>query len=314
MTSTDSSLRIASVDIGSNSVILLVAERDPRGHWRSLLDEALITRVSEGMDATGVLGPAPIERTGAALERFAARCRDLGVARIHATGTAPFRRARNGAEVAHLLGTRLGAPIHIASGEEEAELGLLATRRAFPELHKCMIVDIGGASTELIGMDGAGPAVTHSLDLGAVRLSERFGGADALSPERRAEIVRCVEAALESAGLRSALDPWVGAPLIGIAGTVTTLMAASLGQRAWDADSIHGATLTRSVAGALTDRLCAMNAAERAEVPGIPGGRADVIAAGAVLLTTLMDALQVSELRVSDRGVRWGRLHREEDP
>lgn len=302
---------VASIDIGSNSVLLLVARRTADGRWHTLHEAAEITRISEGLDASGSLADAPVGRTADVLRAFAATCRDLGVARIHATGTAPFRRSTNGPDVAAALGQALGAPLHIASGTEEAELSLLATTRAFPDLPDLLVLDIGGASTELI-LHGPHRTLTRSLDIGSVRLSERFDGHLPLPNHRQRALRAAVLDALRTADILPHIP--TGIPLVGIAGTVTTLLAASLRMDRWDASRVHGASLDRDTLLPLLDTLCRLDAAGRAELPGIAPKRADVIAAGALLLDALMEALQAPTLRVSDRGVRWGRLHREEDP
>ena len=296
--------RVASIDVGSNSVLMLVAERVGEGPWARVEDAAEVTRISEGLDASGSLAPAPVERTLAQLRRYVARARELGVARFVATGTAPFRRADNGADVARMLGRELGLRLDVVSGEREAELSQIATRDAFPELDAMTILDIGGASTEVIALPRGGAAEVISLDVGAVRLGERFGTAAALDAPAADALREAVAEAIRPAA--HLLAP--GRPVIGIAGTVTTLATAAMGLDVWDAERVHGFRLRADEVRRLRDALAPMRVEERAALPGVPAKRADVLPAGAALLAALLEAADASEVIVSDRGVRWGRL------
>ena len=301
--------RYASVDIGSNSVILLVVEADPELGWVRVTDEVAITRVSEGLDASGVLSEAPIQRTAEKMAEFRRIADELGVVKMIATGTAPFRRSSNGVEVAGRLSEVLGATIDIVSGDEEAELSLLATQRSFPEFPDIVVVDIGGASTEVIVARASGGTEMTSLDIGSVRLTERFVHSDPATADERAALRSGIHAAFEAHGLADALGDG-GVPLVGIAGTVTTIAAMLQESDDYDADTIHGCRMPEAAVAALSSRLLASTQAERLEMPGLPAKRADVIGAGSVLLLELMRAASVPEVIVSDRGTRWGRLYR----
>ena len=300
--------RVASFDIGSNTVLMLIAERDPGGAWRRIDEHAEITRIAAGLDSTGTLAPEPVERTARALERFDAIATRHGVSRVLATGTAPFRRARNGAQVARALSLRLGSPIHVASGEEEAQLSLLASRASFGHLDPVWIVDIGGASTEVIWCHGARSDVL-SIDVGSVRLAERtLPGDGPPDAHQRAALDAAIGTAL--ARLDVPADRR-GHPLIGIAGTVTTIAAIDLDMATWDADRAHGHQLQLDRIEAIDERLMAMSRQQRETVPGVDPRRADVIHAGARLLAAICRHLHAPAVTVSDRGVRWGRLFRE---
>lgn len=301
-----SARRIASVDIGSNSVLMLVAEhRD--GVWQRIDDLVDIARISEGLDASGVLAPHAVARAAAVLARYAARARDLGVDRIVATGTAPFRRARNGAQVAAELSAVLGAPIDVVSGEHEASLSLLATRRAFPELDAMLVVDIGGASTEVIAVRGDASPQMVSVDVGSVRLAERCISSDPISADDETRLVATIDQALDDAGASALLAR--GGAIVGIAGTVTTLATASLAMDAWDPDVVHGHRIPRAELDRLARALLEATTAERAAMRGVEPKRADVIPAGAVLMRCIAEKAGATEVIVSDRGTRWGRLY-----
>lgn len=297
--------RVASFDIGSNTVIMLIAERGAEG-WHVVTDEAEITRVSEGLDRHGSLFREGLERTAEALARFDELAQDFAVDHRIATGTAPFRRAANGAEAAAELSLLIGTAIDVVSGEHEAELSLLATRGAFPELTRAQIVDIGGASTELIDAFPDGSHGVVSLDVGAVRLTERCVTGDPVSAADRAALQEAVTGALARASVKRFVPPPV---LVGVAGTVTTLAALSLELEVYDAEQVHGLRLSREEVVRLEQALFALSLAQRKGLAGMPAKRADVIPAGALLLRSVMDHLGAEEVLVSDRGIRWGRLY-----
>lgn len=296
--------RVASFDIGSNTVIMLIAERGETG-WHVVTDEAEITRVSEGLDKHGSLFREGLERTGEALARFDELAQDFAVNHRIATGTAPFRRAANGAEAAAELSLLIGTNIDVVSGEHEAELSLLATRGSFPDLKRAQIVDIGGASTELIDAFPDGSHAVVSLDVGAVRLTERCVTSDPISADERTALQAAITDALSRASVKRFVPPPV---LVGVAGTVTTLAALSLEMAEYDADRVHGHRLSRAEVARIENALFALSLSQRKTLAGMPAKRADVIPAGAMLLRSVMDHLGADEVLVSDRGIRWGRL------
>lgn len=295
-------MRVASLDVGSNSVLMLVAKRNPDGSWTREEDHAEVTRISQGLDQSGILDDEAIARTLAVLRRFVFRARELNVDRIVATGTAPFRRSSNGVAVARKISEDLGVELEIVSGDEEANLTLEATLASFPALQSNWLVDIGGASTEVILCEGQ-RREGISLDLGVVRLTERHVRAHPLSDAMISALRDDVRRSLDGVPTRQA-----GLPLIGVAGTVTTLAAIDQKMAVWDSDRIQGYRMGPSRILELASTLSALSLEERAKLPGLDPRRADVAPAGAWLLHELCQALEVSELIVSDRGLRWGRL------
>lgn len=302
--------RVASYDIGSNSVIMLVAEKGADGAWHAVDDRVSVARLSEGLDASGVLAPAAIERTREILVRYADRAAELGVRHAVATGTAPFRRSSNGADVATTLGRALGTPIRVVSGEREAHLSLLATRRSFDHIEDMLVVDIGGASTELIRARADRAAAMKSLDIGSVRLTERCVREAPFSDADRARLQAAVAAELAGDAVDDLLAG--GAPtVVGIAGTVTTIVTVAEAMRVYDASTVHGYALPLSEVDRVFDALATRTIAEREELPGMPPKRADVLPAGAWLLGAILRRAGVDQVLVSDRGTRWGRLYAE---
>lgn len=305
-------MRAASYDIGSNSVILLVAEQQPDGSWKKVFDEARITRVAEGLDRGGLLFREPLERTAAALSELAATAEQLDVDVTFATGTAPFRRASNGAEAALVLGEVIGTPVDIVSGEREAQLSLLATQRAFGALRQMTIVDIGGASTEVIVVHPDGRTELESIDVGSVRLTERLLPRHPLTSGDRAALVEALDDAFARSGGARLLELGVH-PVVGIAGTVTTLAAVSLEMAQYDDTRVHGLELGLDEIDRITEAVMRLSVAQRCCLPGLSPGRADVFAAGGAIARHIVQKAGAGSMLVSDRGTRWGRLHAELD-
>lgn len=294
--------RFAAIDVGTNSVLLLVAERDADGRFQAVAEALEMARLGEGVDRTGRIGERALRETVEAVRGFAERARALGAERLAVVTTSAARDAENGAEFLAQLREAAGVEAEILSGEEEAELSYRSVSMDFGP-GPIAALDIGGGSTEVIFGQAGEVRFRHSFDLGAVRLTERCIRRDPPSPEE----LRCVEeAASEAFATLPAPEP--GALLVGIAGTVTTLCAIHLGLDAYDGSRVHGARLGLDEVRAVEARLAAMPLEERLRIPGLPRKRADVIVAGAVILRVAMERLGASEVIVSDKGVRWGLL------
>jgi len=306
--------RLATIDVGTNTVLLLVAER--RGAALvPVCERSEITRLGRGVDASGRLDPAAIAATVAVLADFAREARALGAAEIACVATSAARDAANGEEFFRAARAAAGVSPEIIGGEEEARLVYASARRDFaprrapgertPAL--LAVLDVGGGSTEFIVGDREVPDVRTSLQVGAVRLTERHVRGD---PPSASEIAAVRE------GARTALAPlsaWAGqvraARLVGVAGTVTTLAAVEQALPSYDPERVHGSTLGLGQIEALASRLAGMTVRERAALPGMEPKRADVIVAGALVVAEAMRATGFDELTVSDRGVRWGLLY-----
>lgn len=298
--------RFATIDIGTNSVLLLVADRAPDGRFVPVLERAEITRLGRGVDKTRSLSMEGMEATLDVLTAFANEARALGAEGIAVSATSAARDAENGSVFMTAAKVRAGVTVEIISGELEAQLSFSS---AFMDFERevegpLLVIDIGGGSTEFIYGERAGRvAFRHSFDVGSVRMTERFVHSDPVSPADRAAVeahLRATFAALPS--------PPAGAELVGVAGTVTTLYTVRHQIDPYDASRVQGGTLTLVELEALANQLCRLPLDERRALPGLQPKRADVIPAGALILLEALRALRVTHCRVSDRGVRWGLL------
>lgn len=300
-------MRVAAIDIGTNSVLLLVAEVGPLG-ISPLVERAEITRLGQGVDRTRALAPEAVARTLACLGRYGEELRAMGVTAVDVVGTSAMRDAAGGDALRARATELLGVEPRTISGTEEAELtfhGALAGLSLAPR--PVFVFDIGGGSTEVIvGDPGGAISAAVSLDVGSVRMTERHVRSD----PPRAEELDAIRADVRAA-LRGAPLPRGPVTVVGVAGTVTTLAAVALRVAPYEAARIHGARLTFAELSALRARLSALPLDERTKLPGLEPKRADVIVAGAVVAEEVLRAIAgtggaVPELVVSDRGVRWG--------
>jgi len=222
--------------------------------------------------------------------------------------TSAVREATNGAEFAAAVRRTTGLDLHIISGEEEARLALRGVASGLPALGGAFILfDIGGGSTEFIRARDGGPVAAVSLRLGVVALTERFLDDGPVDPARYAAMAREVEARL-AAEIPAAIGEGGAPVLVGTAGTVTTLAALDLGLARYHAERVQGHLLTRAAVERERRRLSAMPVAERARLPTLEPGRADVLIAGIAICQAAMDRLRFDSLVVSDRGLREGVL------
>ncbi len=297
--------RYAAIDVGTNTVLLLVAEQTPAG-FRPVAERGTITRLGKGVDASRRLSPEAMARTLDALGRFADEARALGAVGIAISATSAARDATNGAEFLAAARSRAGVEVEILSGETEAQLSYLAVSKDFATeagARELVAIDVGGGSTEFIFGRGATVRFHTSINIGSVRLTERCVRSDPPSEEDFARLHGELSAALASVPF-----PDTGALVVGVAGTVTTLYAVANAIAPYEAARVHGGWLSRETLADTRLRLASLPLAERRALPGLQPERADVIIAGAVLLEAALDHLGATGTRVSDHGLRWGLL------
>lgn len=302
--------RVAAIDIGTNSVLLVIAAAEPGGA-RPLLERATITRMGEGVDQTRRLAPAAVERNLACLRAYAQDLRAHGSPPLDVVGTSALRDAGGADEFLSEAERILGVRPRVIAGDEEARLTFRGALSGLRVSGKLLVFDVGGGSTELIVGDAAGSAPPEgrvSLDIGSVRLSERFVRSDPPTAAELGQVEAHIAEQLARAAPLSRVAAGEPLTLVGVAGTVTTLKALELEIAAYDASRVHGAVLTLAVVEALCAKLASLPLAERVQLPGLEPKRADVIVAGALIVRDLLRRAGAKQMIVSDRGVRFGLL------
>jgi exopolyphosphatase / guanosine-5'-triphosphate,3'-diphosphate pyrophosphatase len=314
--------RLASMDVGTNSTRLLVADVDGGRIVAEVDRDMVITRLGKGVDRTRRLDPAALTRTLEVIADYAERCRKAGAGAVRVAATSATRDAVNTDEFLDGVRRLVGVEPEVLSGSEEAATAFLgATWDLDRDLPADMVggngpvlvFDIGGGSTELIlghldaSADQAPRAV--SVDVGSVRLTERHVGHDPPAADEIAAVKADATGELATAAGQVA---WTGpdgvGAVVGVAGTVTTVTAISLGLTAYDPSRVHRTSLTIDQVKATTARLCSMTVAEKAAIPVMPPGREDVIAAGALILESVYEVLGLDAIVVSETDILHGIL------
>jgi exopolyphosphatase/guanosine-5'-triphosphate,3'-diphosphate pyrophosphatase len=289
-------MNVAAIDIGTNSVRLLIA--DEAGH--EIERPMRITRLGQGVDVTGALAAEAIARTVAVLDEYHALIERAGVKRIRATATSAARDASNSQAFFDAAEGALGVRPELLSGDEEARLSFEgATHGLARSQAPFLVIDLGGGSTEFV-LGTAKPAAKLSTQMGCVRMTERHLKTD---PPTTEELESCfADVRRELAKVRRVVNPAQARTVVGLAGTVTALSAIQLGLTRYDATRTHHSRLTREQVEALFARLSAATVAERRKMLAEPA-RAEVIVGGAAVLLTILRELAIDELLVSERDI-----------
>jgi len=281
--------RVAAVDLGTNSTRLLVADVED-GRVEELDRETVITRLGEDVDRRRRLLPEPIARVRNTLVDFRRRAEKLGAERTLLVATSAVRDAENGEAFLGEIEWSYGFDTELLSGDEEAAMTLRGVSIGRELEQGTLLLDVGGGSTELTL-----PDFRVSLDVGSVRLTERFLASD---PPTSAELEACREA------VRSVLPELDVRHAIGVAGTITTIAALELG--GYDRDRVHGYRIGREAAERQLERLAALPLAERRQLPGLEPARAPVIVAGAAIVAEALRFFDLGELEVSENDILTG--------
>ena len=297
----------AAVDLGSNTVRLIVGEPAGGGGLHIVHTAQKVTRLGQGLGETGRLQPEAVRRTLETLEGFADEWRARGVERVRVAATAAVREAANGEAFARQVAGTVGVPLEVLAGEQEARLTVLGVRGGLGGLPaEGVLFDIGGGSTEFIGIrDGRADRVT-SLPVGVVKGREAFLARDPVDPEELSALTAYYVDAVTPA--RFALESERGSALFGTAGTVTTLAAIDLGLARYEPERVNAHLLTEAAVGRLLEELAAMSLEERRAIPAIERGREDLIVAGAALTRVVMEVFGAATVVVSECGLREGLL------
>jgi exopolyphosphatase/guanosine-5'-triphosphate,3'-diphosphate pyrophosphatase len=290
---------LAVIDLGSNSFRLVVFSYGD-GWWRRTDEIHETVRIGEGLDASGELGAAPMERALQTLEMYAHFCRATGVTDVRPVATSAIRDARNREDFLRAATECTGLEIEVLSPEQEAWYGYVAAVNS-TTLADGVVLDLGGGSMQLTRVRDRRAEDMRSWPLGAVRMTERFLDRDKPKPKHLEALREHVREALADVD-------WLGEPgrLVGIGGTTRNLAAAAELQAGLPSFGVQGFALHTDALAELVDRLASMPAAERGKVPGIKTGRGDLILAGAVVVQTVMDAGGFDTLEATEAGLREG--------
>jgi exopolyphosphatase/guanosine-5'-triphosphate,3'-diphosphate pyrophosphatase len=298
--------RLGAIDVGSNSIRLLVADWDPRTGI-SVVDEVKDQpRLAQGLAATDRLDDAAMERALTALARMRAIADSRGVHRLAAVATSAVREAENGEAFVHRVQAELGIPLRVIDAETEARLSYNSVAHHFPlDSQRTVVADIGGGSLELIGAVRGVLDLTVSLPLGAVRLTETH-----LFDRKntRKAVVRLRGKVKRRLRKAATWKPWHGAQVVGSGGSFTNLGRISAARRGLEISSVHGMRVTTAEVEHLLDWLATLRPEQRRQVPGLNPQRADIILAGLAVTAELLERLDSPELIVSAFGLREGLL------
>jgi len=298
---------VGVIDIGTNTVLLLVARVDAGGAVTPLLYEQRVPRLGRGVDATLNLDPAAMERVIGVLKEYASLAAPHAPSVMAVCGTSAVRDAANKDVFARMILEQTGYRLEVLSGEDEASWTFRGAVSGIPGSGRVTVVDIGGGSTEII--TGSRSAIDRriSLPIGSVRLTERFFRHDPPTADELEAAARCTDDELA----RAAGFHFEGSTLVGVAGTATSLAALARGLRTFDVAAVTNAPLTRTSVEELFARLAGMSSAAILGLSAVMEGRSDVITAGALIARALMARFGFDAMTVSERGVRYGIALRE---
>jgi exopolyphosphatase/guanosine-5'-triphosphate,3'-diphosphate pyrophosphatase len=300
-------MKLASIDIGTNTVLLLIADVSPAGAVSPLVSEQRIPRLGKGVDAARRLAPESMRRVVDVLSEYRPIIDRHRPDHVTLCATSAVRDAANRGEFVALVKAETGFDVEVLSGDEEARWTYRGAISGLPGASRVAVLDIGGGSTELSLGDAHGPTRSLSMDVGAVRLTERFLASDPPTPEEIAAATRDVRSHLE----RTKSFDTRGRTLVAVAGTPTSLAILAQALPRFSVDAVTNYPLSRASIAALLKRLSGMPVADIRELSEVMEGRADVIVAGALIMLEIMEMHGFGEAIVSDRGVRYGIVLRE---
>ncbi len=297
-------MKLAGIDIGTNTLRLLIVEFSGDGIYRKVDSGRYITRLGEGLSDTGRLKDEAMERALRVLKGFADKCSENDVDGIYAVATSAVREAVNGRDFIQEVKNKTGIDVDIISGDEEARITMLGV---YPGLEitckDVLMMDIGGGSTEFMLVSKGEIIFTVSTDIGVVRFTEQYIKSDPPVEQELELLGRVIEDRLNKVALRKG-DRSV--EFIGTAGTVTTLAAIDQMMRIYDSEKINGYRIKRDDVQKILMMMSSMTNKDRKELPGVEEGREDIIVAGAMVVYKVMEWFGFDEMTVSDAGLREG--------
>lgn len=299
-------MRLASIDIGTNTILMLIADIQRDGSLNVVRDEHFIGRLGKGVDEHGIILKETFHRVLDILSQLKNIADYHGIKRISVCGTSALRDAKNRQEFIDFMKEKLSLEIHVLSGKEEAELTYLgAVSEYLPgtDSGNYAVLDIGGGSTEIVIGSGVRVTSSNSIDIGSVRLTERIlknNPPNDIALENAAQIVRYQ--------LQNILPLSQITNIIGVAGTLTTLAALDLQIPKFDRNLINRHVLTIEAINKIFQELRPLTLEQLRSYPQIHPSRADILLAGIIILREILMKVKLSKIMVSDRGLRYGIL------
>ena len=297
--------RVASIDIGTNTILLLIAKVE-EGKVNPLFEIETVARLGEGVQKNGILLKEAMDRSLQTLAQYLKWCQELEVQKVFTAGTSALREAKNSEDFLNLVKEKLDLPIEVISGEEEAQLSFLAVAKDLGKVKEpILVVDVGGGSTEFILGKGDQISQWISLPLGSVRFTEEFLRSDPVQEEEWEKMERKIQEYLVT--IPHSQEP---ISMVVVGGTATTLASVEQGLEDFIAEKIHHFVLGKE---ALKNQLLLYRSKtidERRKIPGLPIARADVILAGGAILYLAMEELKCPSVLISCHGVRYGLLYK----
>jgi exopolyphosphatase/guanosine-5'-triphosphate,3'-diphosphate pyrophosphatase len=300
-------MKIASIDIGTNTVLLLIAEVDDNGRISPLVYEQRIPRLGKGVDASRNLQPESMHQVVEVLREYKSVISSHNVVKTIVCGTSAVREAKNKEEFRNLIHSEAGFDLEVLSGDDEAYWTYRGAISGIAGIRKATVVDIGGGSTEITVGNDRSIVNFVSLDLGSVRLTERFFQTDPPTPLELQAANMCIDSMLVKASAFNFKD----SILVGVAGTATSLAVLAQGLKTFSIDAVTNYRLDIDTVNLLLQTLRAMPSEEIRRLTSMMEGRHDIITAGALILHEIMEHFNFKEMMVSERGVRYGLILRE---
>jgi exopolyphosphatase/guanosine-5'-triphosphate,3'-diphosphate pyrophosphatase len=294
----------AVIDVGTNSIKFHVGERHPDGSWTTLVDRAEVTRLGEGLDESGEIGPEPLERAATAISGMVAEAREHDARAIAAVGTAGLRMAGNRDAVVGAIRRRAGVTVEVIPGDEEARLAYVGVTAGLGAASGSRVVfDTGGGSSQFTFGHANQVDERFSVNVGAVKYTEQFKLDQVVEPSVLAKAREAIAADLEQLDGRASPEA-----LVGMGGAVTNITAVSHEMATYDPDVVQGSVLDAAEIDRQIELYRSRDADGRRQIIGLQPKRAEVILAGACIVRTVMDKLGQAQMTVSDRGLRHGLL------
>jgi len=297
--------RVASIDIGTNTILLLIAKVE-EGKVNPLFEIETVARLGEGVQKNGILLKEAMDRGLQTLAQYLKWCQELEVQKVFTAGTSALREAKNSEDFLNLVKEKLDLPIEVISGEEEAQLSFLAVAKDLGELKEpILVVDVGGGSTEFILGKGDQISQWISLPLGSVRFTEEFLRSDPVQEEEWEKMERKIQEYLVN--IPHSQEP---TSMVAVGGTATTLASVEQGLEDFIAEKIHHFILGKEALKNQLHLYRSKTIDERRKISGLPIARADVILAGGAILYLAMEELKCPSVLISCHGVRYGLLYK----